>query len=245
MDYLETQILLFYYDRPFMIRRFALESVCRSTLKHWELAFIDDSSRQDGEQILSVFFNERPQFRPHQPKIQIYKTSDSLQMKRQRGQALIGKFANIAMEQSGAALSIMLCDDDGVTPDYLLNLSAFYNSHSEINYSYCHVLPYDPSACGSLEDIEFQDFYLNYLCPIRPERNLDSSQVSWRREAFLRAGMTFPFPQTACLDAAVYSQMCAKWGPCAWNGLYGQYKGWFSDQLGNRAADSCWDVRVP
>jgi hypothetical protein len=42
----------------------------------------------------------------------------------------------------------------------------------------------------------------------------------------------FPYPQTHDCDRYVFERMSNHWGLCNFLGDYGQYKGWFANQLG-------------
>ena len=235
MSHLNVQVILFYYDRPNMVKPFALESVCASSLKNWEISFIDDSSSQDGAKIIDEFLLERPHYERFRDKIKIYQTEDTIEKKEKRGDAIFGKFANQAMEESTADISLMLCDDDALLPDYTLNLSAYYGAGDPTRiYSYCQLWGFNPSTVNSIAEVEFEDFYLNRRDTCQPSNMLDSSQVTWVRQRAVDDGIRFPWPQTANLDAVIYADMGAAWGPCPWNGFYGQYKGWFPGQLGKR-----------
>jgi len=257
MKELKFQILFFYYNRPRIAKNFGLKSVLQSSYPNWTIDFIDDSTDQDGDVVVNEFFGDHCSYLNsldyygeeinYKDKIRIYKTGNV----REAGQSIFGKFANQAMEESDADISLMLCDDDALLQDYLLNLKNFYIENPEAIYSYSHLLEYDPSKIDSLEDIryikhshDYSGFYLNHREPLNPNCRVDSSQVSWRRRNFLEDGMKFPFPKTRDLDAFIYKQMFAKWGACHWNKLVGEYKGWFDDQLMKRSSAESFNVRV-
>ena len=267
MKDLKFQILFFYYDRPEMSKRFALKSILQSSHLNWELSFIDDSTNQDGDKVLGDFFDANSSYINQLDyygnkvdflnKIKFYKTGNV----RENGHSIFGKFANQSMSESEADISLMLCDDDALLQDYLLNLNNFYINNPDVKYSYCHLLEYDPSKIAELEDIRripisdtyglsdhYIGFPLNYRECLNPNCTVDSTQVSWRRQDFVDCGVKFPFPQTRDLDASIYKQMFQNWGECCWNKTVGQYKGWFSDQLGKRVkgwhSEEAFNVKV-
>jgi hypothetical protein len=47
-------------------------------------------------------------------------------IKNKQGGSIFGKYANIAMETLESDITIMLCDDDALTPDYLEYLNHYY-----------------------------------------------------------------------------------------------------------------------
>lgn len=240
MHHLNVQVLLFYYNRPQLVQKFALESVFNSTLKNWELSFIDDSTDQHGPNVLEEFLYNNPRYRQFEDRVKMYQTNDTLEMRKERGNSIFGKFANLAMAESEADISVMLCDDDALLPDYTLNLNSYYINDPSRAYSFSHIWPYDPSTAKDLESLEFLPFHLNGAKPLFPSNAIDSSQVSWLRKRAIEDGITFPFPQTHNLDAVIYQRMSNAWGACPWNGFYGQYKGWFGGQLGRRGVN-VWD----
>jgi glycosyltransferase involved in cell wall biosynthesis len=217
-----------YYERPNMVR-FALDSIAAQNYDNYEVAIIDDGSTRP---IMPI-----AQYYPFIDKTIFFNTGDTVEKKLERGGSVFGQKVNQAIEESSADLGIMLCDDDALTPTYLEGLNTFYSEHPKLKYSYGHVLTYDPFNAVRYPSIKGNYVTpLNYYDqPIDPYCKVDASQVSWRLKDFLRDGIRFPYPQTSALDAEVYRQMYNTWGPCRFNGLVTQYKGVFSDQMGNRS----------
>jgi hypothetical protein len=73
-----------------------------------------------------------------------------------------------------------------------------------------------------------------YNTPINPYCKVDSSQVAWRIKCILENDLWFPYPQSLNLDASLYKQLYEKCGECYPTFIFGQCKGAFEDQLGNR-----------
>ena len=239
---LKIEILLFYYDRPKMASNFAIASVFESHYTNWELTLIDDSSNQDGEKIVKEFKEKNPHYN-ERGKVKVIATGDSLEEKEKRGGSLFGSFANTAIEKhSNADICLMLCDDDALHKNYLKELNSYYLENSEVIYSYCRVAIYNPLDHENI--FELQKIHLldepsehplnasgsipNACCLV------DASQVSWRRDSFLKDKIFFDFPLTSNLDADLYQKMSDKWGDCKENKILGQYKAVFTDQLGSR-----------
>lgn len=57
MNDLTILILLFYYNRPELVKN-ALFSIKNNNYVNWKLAFIDDGSLINGEKIVRSIFNE-------------------------------------------------------------------------------------------------------------------------------------------------------------------------------------------
>ena len=252
MKGLKIQIVFFYYDRPKLVRKMALKTVFESSYDNWELSIIDDSTDQNSDDVMKKFYEENPQFSSKRDDVKIFKTSDTLEEKKQRGDAIFGKFANDAMYASDADICIMLCDDDGVTKNYFSDLNTFFTDNPEASHSYCRVVVYNPIEGGKVqralgEWIEGGNSGLNYekfnhtpdnWLNLRDDTTrlfniIDSSMVSWRRTKAIEDAILFNYPKTANLDADLYSTMDYKWGDCQFNGIIGQYKAFWDGQLGN------------
>ena len=220
-------IIMFYYNRPNMVR-FALDSIETQGYEDFEVAFIDDGSTLPGKALVEQYeFCE---------KVRFYNTHDSRYKKVHQGGSRIGLMANRAMQSSDSDISIMLCDDDALAEGYLAGLSGYYESNPYIAYSYGHVIPYKPrnnTRYGQIQSSGESVLNKNIL-PIDPYCMVDASQVSWRTRASYDAGVRFPYPQTSALDATLYRGLHSTFGPCVFNGLSAQYKGYDDDQLGSR-----------
>jgi glycosyltransferase involved in cell wall biosynthesis len=225
----KIQVLLFYYERPKFILS-ALKSIQKEKYKNWEVHFIDDGSKNNpGKPIVEKLFNEE-----ELKKTYFYNTNDTVEEKLKRGASIFGKYANDAMYSSNADVSIMLCDDDAIYPNYFEYLNSFYTINKNINYAYSHVCVFDPFI-EIIEDVPVRPHELNrFFQPINPQNMVDASQVSWRREAALNNNILFPYPKTYNLDSDLYGQMFSKFGPCYYTNFISQYKAFHFDQLGNK-----------
>ena len=235
---LKILILLFYYDRPEMVKNNALKSIENSTYKNYEVAFINDSGENTSDHIL-VNIKDKS-------KIKQYNIGMSDNEKKIQGGSIFGKYANIAIQESDADIVFMLCDDDALLPDYLENLNKFYQENQFL-WSYSKVKYFNPieedytkaeddyqkkrGNTGSTVDLNRNNH------PIDPFCQCDASQVSFRTSAFKEKNVWFPYPQTRNLDASIYHKMFRAIGLCYPNGFYGQCKGVFADQLGSRSDD--------
>lgn len=229
-------ILLFYYDRPEMVKN-ALQSINESTYTNFTIAFIDDGSKIPGHLIAEQILN--PELLN---KTIFYNTNNSVEEKINQGGSVFGKLANEAIQTANCDLAIMLCDDDALTPHYLGYLNKYFKLNPEVNHCYSKVLFYDPTKEDYTQGKATTNFthqgttyQLNhYDTPINPYCKVDSSQVAWRTKCNTENNIWFPYPQTRNLDASLYKQLYEKCGYCYPTYIYGQYKGAFADQLGNR-----------
>lgn len=230
-------ILLFYYDRPHMVRS-ALQSIREQTHKDWIISFIDDSSAHPGRPIAE------DEMRDHLEQIQFIHTNDTTEQKLQRKGSMFGKFANDAMASRESDVSIMVCDDDALYPNYLENLERFYTEHPTIRYAYCNVTVFEPPR----EDWrnvkqEITRVFINQWGNIQPEGNLDSSQVSWRTRPTIESRIGFPYPLTANLDAKLFGQLYKSFGPCHSIKRLGVFKAMHRDRLGERSLDAWYNIK--
>jgi hypothetical protein len=238
-----------YFNRERMVQ-LALESI-KIMPGDWELAFVDDNSAVSGEEIVRLVMPEEYKL----GKIKCYNTSDTVADKQLQGGSRLGEFWNHAMYNSDADIGIMLCDDDALFYNYIPALSNYYLINPDVVYSYSHLAMYDPSMyydnLASVPiDLEFFNTPVPAMetpmnigpSPINPYHRVDSSQVSWLLNPIKEAGIRFPSPQTADLDASLYAQLFDHFGPCLYNGLISQFKGWHVDQMGNRR-DMLYDLR--
>lgn len=228
-------VLLFYYERPELLRR-ALESVKNSAYKNWDLCVIDDGTNKPGLSVIDDCFSHEERLLH---RINYIQTFDSEERKYARGGSQFGEYANIAIKISDADVVLMLCDDDLLMPNYMDDLSRFYQENPGVKYSYSHLRFYDPTLGLPGEDNTVDDSYTRYLNsrshPINPVRRVDSSQVSWRRKNWIDDGIEFPSPRTSNLDEVIYGHMYAAWGDCIFNGITAQWKGIHDGQLINLA----------
>lgn len=228
-------ILLFYYERPSMLRS-ALESVKTSIYDKWDLCVIDDGTNHSGFHIIDNCFSAEHR---NEHRISYIQTMDSVSRKERRGGSQFGEYANCAIKVSDADVVFMLCDDDLLMPEYMTELSHFYLQNPEVSYSYSHLKFYDPTIGAPGQNNIVEDAYTRYLNSntgsINPVRKVDSSQVSWRRTSWLDSGISFPSPRTSNLDEIIYGQMYSSWGPCQFNGIVSQWKGIHEGQLINLA----------
>lgn len=218
-------ILLPYFNRPNLVK-FAINSVLSETYENWELVICDDGSDVTAEEVLlSMGIQDE--------RIKIKRLNDSIYDKETVG-SRSGKMMNEATCESDADYVIILCDDDGIFPGYLEGLNKFYEKNPIIKYSYGHVSIYNPQFFIDTEQLPEKDLsvHMNYTHDLNGNCMLDASQVSWKLNKYTES--IFPFPQTAALDAVVFQKLFELFGPCKFNGLVAQYKGWFVDQMGNR-----------
>ena len=228
----KIQILLFYFERPKFILN-ALNSIKEQDYENWELHFIDDGSvGSPGRPIVESLFTPA-----ELEKTVFYNTGDSVDVKLARGGSIFGKFANDAMYNSSADITIMLCDDDALFPGYLSNLNEYFLKNGNINYAYSHVCVFNPFV-EEIRDVDtIRDWFLNaHTQPIFPTNKVDASQVAWRRKETTEANIEFPYPQTINLDASLYLKLYSNFGPCPFTGFVSQYKAVHRDQLGNKGA---------
>jgi len=228
----KIQILLFYYERPNFILN-ALKSIQNEKYDNFEVHFIDDGSiKNPGQEIVKEFFKNDTNILS---KFIFYNTNDTKEQKLERGGSIFGYFANEAMKNTDSDISIMLCDDDALYPNYLQNLNNFYNKNKSINYAFSHVSIFDPFKEKFENFIDNFNTSLNlHIILINPVCRVDASQVSWRTKKALEHETLFPFPKTYDLDASLYEKMFQKFGPCNFTGFVGQYKAFHLDQLGNK-----------
>jgi glycosyltransferase involved in cell wall biosynthesis len=238
-------ILLAYYRRPQMVLN-ALESIKELQNDNFELVFIDDS----GDNNFETTFNEF--FPPEILKKSSYYAimQDDVLKVNQHG-SVHGYVMNQSIKESDADILIVLCDDDALIPTYLDDLDKFYTENPNINYAYSYVLYFDPSK-QHYKEATIQPSYSHHgstytlnmhSAPIDPFCNLDSSQVTFRTKCFKEDNIWYPYPQTRGLDAAIYKQFYKSYGPCYPTGVFGQFKGAFGDQLGNRSYDFSLNIK--
>jgi glycosyltransferase involved in cell wall biosynthesis len=207
----------------------ALLSVKNSTYSNWELCVIDDGIKSPAIEEIDRCFSLEDRIKH---RISYIQTMDCNESKRNRGGSQFGLYANSAMMASDADIVIMLCDDDMLAEDYMERLNDFYLLNQDVKYSYCHLRFYNPKTNdfeGATND--YTDYLNAKTYPINPVRELDSSQVTWRRRESIGDNILLPHPKTSNLDEDIFRHMYAAWGNCVFNGIVGQLKGIHEDQL--------------
>jgi glycosyltransferase involved in cell wall biosynthesis len=234
MNNLKFELIIAYYKRPKIVLN-ALESILKTSYDNWHLTFVDDSG---DDSFKETFLN----FGLDKSKINYVPILMSDDEKIKIGGSIFGKYVNDAIQNTDADIIILICDDDALFPDYLENLNKFYTENSDIMWGYSHVKFFNPETQHYLEstdvpsDKTFNTSNLNnYTSPIQPSCRVDSSQVSFRKEAFTQTKLWYPYPHTKDLDRNVFEKLYKKIGLCYFTNCYGQYKGWFENQLGVRA----------
>lgn len=218
-------VLLPYFDRPNLVQ-FAIKSVMSQSHTDWHIGICDDGSDVRVEDVLSSM-------NIYDDRISI-KRIDYRHGEREIQGSSFGRALNEHMLDSDADVAMILCDDDGLYPEYLYNLNQFYKNNQSCMHSYGHVSIYDPGQFIGLDALPDDNFNttLNRVDGLNGSYNVDASQVSWRINNDTNS--IFPYPQTANLDAVIFQKLFNMYGPCVFNNTVAQYKGWFEDQLGNR-----------
>jgi len=228
-------IILAYYKRPKMVLN-ALESIKNLTYQNWSLEFIDDSGDNNFESTLLNYGLDNS-------KVNYVAINDSEEQKLIQGGSRHGEFMNKAIHSSDSDVVVILCDDDALTSNYLKFLDSYYQLNPKVNWAYSKVRFFNPSSQHYLESTKTTSFthqgtiYNNlneWDGPINPYCKVDGSQVSFRTKVFKEGEIYYPSPQTRNLDAYIFDQIYSKYGKCYPTYFYGQHKGAFSDQLGNR-----------
>lgn len=233
-------IILAYYKRPKIVLN-ALTSIKKLSYTNWQLNFIDDSGDDSFKQTLFDFGLDNS-------KINYIPIFDSDDTKRIQGGSRHGEFINKSIENSDSDIVVILCDDDAIVNGYFEYLNEYYQLNPEVNWAYSKVYFYDPSIepyINGKHETELRYSHPgstytlnNYTDAIHPAGKLDISQITFRTKVFTQGNCWFPSPQTKNLDAAVFDQISKKYGYCYPTFIYGQYKGAFDDQLGNRVASN-------
>lgn len=234
MKNLKFELIVAYYKRPKIVLN-ALESIAKLSYDNWHLTFIDDSGDNSFEESFLKFgFDNK--------KINYVSIMMGDDEKVKIGGSIFGKYVNNSIKDSDADIIILICDDDALFSDYLENLNKFYNENPNVMWGYSHVKFFNPEiqhyseATETPNDYTFNTSSLNaHTQPIHPSCRVDSSQVSFRRSAFVDNNVWYPYPHTKDLDRNVFEKMFVKIGWCPFTNCYGQYKGWFENQLGVRA----------
>lgn len=220
---MKVLVLLAYYNRPQMVRN-ALDSLTESTYQDFEVAVIDDGSDVSIEPILQYY-----DFRWH-----YYQTGDTLAQKLSQGGSRHGSFMNQAMIDHPSDLVLTLCDDDALVSTYLQQAVRYFETHPKEHYAYSHVKIYDPSQESPGPTLPMRPYFTNVTGPQYLSCRVDSSQVVWRSTIQFEFGVYFPERQTKDLDASFFAAIGDSCGPANFMECVGQYKGIFSDQMGQR-----------
>lgn len=222
-------IILAYYKRPIIVKN-ALLGIKNLTYQNWELVFLDDSGD-------SSYESELLNFGLDNSKVKYIAINQSDDEKAKQGGSRHGEYMNNIITNSQSDIVVILCDDDILKEDYLDKLNDFYLHNPNVKYSYSHLEFYDPSVGPPSKNNVVSNKYTTYLNsathPIRPAGNVDSSQVSWRKNNWIEDGIQFDYPRTSHLDEMVYRKMYSAWGDCQFNGIISQWKGIHGEQLVN------------
>tara|TARA_R110000737_G_scaffold51087_1_gene72220 strand:+ start:39 stop:836 length:798 start_codon:yes stop_codon:yes gene_type:complete len=252
-------VVLPYYNRPEMFRN-GLKSLLASTYDNWHLAVIDDGSDEDkkAKPILEDLFGEGMTH-----KYSLEDTKDTIEMKLKRGSLHAG-YMNKIMRESDADYVITIGDDDGVHHEYFERLNVYYNKYPETAYSFCHVIPYDPttekpevstlamrmkeSETNSPKNWRTDSFMqINHLGDVNPLNSVDGTQVSWNRKTVLDAGIEYNENLTINCDANIFTSLFNKFGLCKFNRTVGPYKAFHANQMGMRHrhqdANTLYDIQ--
>jgi glycosyltransferase involved in cell wall biosynthesis len=235
MENLKFELIIAYYKRPKIVRN-ALDSILKLKYDNWHLTFVDDSGDDDfKDTFLNYGFDK--------DKITYVPIMMSDEEKIKNGGSMFGKYVNDAIIQSDCDIVILICDDDAMDSEYLNNLNDFYNNNPDDVWGYSHVKLFNPNvehyseADNKSYVYDWSDKFVNLninTIPIHPFHRLDSSQVTFRKSAMVNGNVWYDYPRTANLDADIFMKMFNKYGACKFTECYGQYKGWFVDQLGAR-----------
>jgi hypothetical protein len=230
---LKILILMAYYNRPILVRN-ALKSIVEANEYHqnWHLFFGDDGSSIPGKPIVQEILGELTK------KVTFVESNLTLEQKLQQGLS-IGKYANQAIRDSDADISLILCDDDELVPTYLFNLNDYFLTHSDVLYCYSKVYIYNPILNKNKEVNNGFCKYNKFNESINPVNNLDASQVAWRLECCKKYGAWFAEstkriedkPLTSDTDRAFFENLFNKCGLCKPTNFFSQYKGIHDYQL--------------
>lgn len=224
---LSVLIILIYYNRPNTVRN-AYHSLCNMEYENWKLVVIDDGSTPPGKEVMLQ------NMQGFVDRIKYYYISDTLETKMKQGGSRHGTYINQAIKDHETDLVVILCDDDAMYKQGLKHINGYYQCNPEQMYGYSHVVEYNPEKQWYADAVLRDTWHNRLKVPTFGSCILDSSQVSFRRRCFTRGNIWFPTNMTAALDAEIFQQMGDKYGKaCYTNGIL-QYKGVFSDQMGNR-----------
>lgn len=226
-------ILQSYYNRPILLRN-AISSILAANEHHqnWEIVHGDDGSAIPGRPIVESILKD------HLDKITFVRSDLTIDDKLQQG-LLIGRMANDAIKNSNADIALVLCDDDELCPEYLKNLSDFYEQNEDVLYAYSKIHLYNPLVQSSVGTNNLNHKYNQHTTPIEPAGKVDISQVSWRLDCCNKFGAWFQDTTKSVLDKpwikdtdkGFFENLYEKCGDCFPTGIVGQYKGIHDYQL--------------
>lgn len=228
-------ILCCYYNRPILVKN-ALRSILDANEKHsnWELLFGDDGSSVAGRPIVENIL------RDHLDKVTFENSGMKIEEKIQKG-LLIGLYANNHMRQSNADIGLILCDDDELHPDYLMNLSNFFGNNPNVDYCYSFANIFNPliQTSKSVSDKIQSNKYNNHGLSINPSGKVDASQVAWRLSCCKQKNIWFrestktnhEKPWVSDTDKNFFDKLYDVCGECKQTGFLGQFKGIHDYQL--------------
>ena len=207
----------------------ALNGLRDQTYQNFVIAAIDDGSDIKLEGII------RDQYPELVDQTTFYYNADSVEYKREFG-SRHGLTMNEAIHGIDADFAIFNCDDDVFLPDYLEKLNQFYKDNPEVKYSYCHITDFDPFVDKPGPELPIRGSSLNHTHPLFPSCTVDASQVNFSVQVFRETGIHFP-QGTINMDATIFDQLRQHLGVCVFNGILGQYKACFPDQMTHRYGD--------
>ena len=222
-------IILAYYERPTIVLN-SLRSILNTSYPDYEVHFIDDGSTNRGEPIVREVCSSIID------KFKFDYIDNTIEQKKSQGGSIHGKYLNKAIYESNADHVIILCDDDAIYPDFLTRLNIHINKeeNKDKNYFYHNMVLYnsliEPYERG-VERKDFSYFTNQHKTPINCAGKVDSSQVTYSRDAFVKSEFNYPFPQTSGLDRSIYDKMFVEWGNCHYSGLISQVKSNNDDNL--------------
>lgn len=221
-------ILLIYFERPNIVLN-AIKSLNEIDYDNYEIMVIDDGSR---EPFPFDKFNEKNA----KKFVKFYQIKDSIEDKESQGGSRHGMAMNMAIKESSADLVMILCDDDGVYPTALKDVDQWFVDNPNEQYGYGHLSGYNPMLQTIDPNIFTPVLNLNrHTGPIAPSCQLDSSQVVYKRKAFIDNNLSYPEIAMGALDAHIYSLLFDVLGPCKFMNCIVQYKGVFDHQMGSRS----------
>lgn len=237
MEDIKFHIILAYYNRPVIVKN-AVHSLLSQQYDAdlMYVTVIDDGSPH---KFPALYYNMLKTAFEDNFTYQLI--PDSVEQKEKQGGSRHGQYMNAAIADSPAEYFIILCDDDALLPDYLLKANKKLHELSKPVYAFSHVVFYNPQIenydqhhpvtdykhPGSTYNLNLNQAEINPVCQI------DGSQMICQTAPFKSGQVSYPSPQTRCLDAAVYTQLYENFGPCKNLYIQGQVKAAFPEQMGN------------